>query len=193
MTAAANSATSPTPTTGSAAWRRCRSPWARGPAWTATAPGREVVERDLDGARARWPRFAQQAVELGFRSVRAVPLRLDGRVMGALNVFDVRTGVEPGQDGLDIVQPLADLAVIALLQQRYGREQTAAEEIGSALADRTAVERAKGVLAEAGGLDMDTALEVLRSHARRSGRGVADSARDLVGGAVDPATVLAGD
>ncbi|MGA5820302.1 ANTAR domain-containing protein [Kitasatospora sp. NPDC094028] len=163
-----------------------------GPCLDCHRTGREVVERDLDRARARWPRFVQQALDLGFRSVRAVPLRLDGRVVGALNVFDVHAGVEPGQDGADIVQPLADLAVIALLQQRYGRAQTAAEEIGAALVDRTAVERAKGVLAEAGGLDMDSAFEVLRVHARRSGRGVADAARALVDGHLDPATVLAG-
>lgn len=163
-----------------------------GPCLDCQHTGEEVVERDLEAALDRWPRFARQALDLGFRSVRAVPLRLDGRIVGTLNVFGVRPGVEPGHDGTDIVQPLADLAVIALLQQRYGRARTAAEEIGAALADRTAVERAKGVLAESGGLDMDTAFEVLRSHARRSGRSVADSARALVEGLEDPAAVLAG-
>ncbi|MCG6494243.1 GAF and ANTAR domain-containing protein [Kitasatospora sp. A2-31] len=163
-----------------------------GPCLDCHRTGEPVVERDLSRDRTRWPRFAPQALALGFRSVRAVPLRLDGRSVGALNVFDVRPGVEPGQDGPDIVQPLADLAVIALLQRRHGREQTAAEEIGNALVDRTAVERAKGVLAETGGLDTDTAFEVLRSHARRSGTGVADVARALVDGPLDPATVLAG-
>ncbi|MFJ8622221.1 GAF and ANTAR domain-containing protein [Kitasatospora sp. NPDC093550] len=163
-----------------------------GPCLDCHRTGEPVVERDLDRAGARWPRFAPQALALGFRSVRAVPLRLDGRVVGALNVFDVRTGTEPGHDGPDVIQPLADLAVIALLQHRYGRDRTAAEEIGAALADRTAVERAKGVLAESGGLDMDTAFEVLRSHARRSGTGVAAAARALVDGRIDPAVLLAG-
>ncbi|WP_195911351.1 GAF and ANTAR domain-containing protein [Streptomyces kaniharaensis] len=163
-----------------------------GPCLDCHRTGEPVVERDLGQAQDRWPRFVPQALALGFRSVRAVPLRLDGRTVGALNVFDVRTGVEPGQDGPDIVQPLADLAVIALLQRKHGREQTAAEEISTALVDRTAIERAKGVLAEAGGLDMDTAFEVLRSHARRSGTGVADVARSLVEGALEPVTVLAG-
>ncbi|MFJ9770856.1 ANTAR domain-containing protein [Kitasatospora sp. NPDC101157] len=163
-----------------------------GPCLDCHRAGEQVVEHDLDRARERWPRFAPQALELGFRSVRAVPLRLEGNVVGTLNVFDVRTGAEPGQDGPDVVQPLADLAVIALLQRRFGREQTVAEEIGSALADRTAIERAKGVLAESGGLDMDTAFEVLRSHARRSGKAVADAARALVEGRLAPATVLTG-
>ncbi|MFI9160960.1 GAF and ANTAR domain-containing protein [Kitasatospora aureofaciens] len=162
-----------------------------GPCLDCHRTGEQVVERDLARARERWPRFAPQALDLGFHSVRAVPMRLEGNVVGTLNVFDVRTGIEPGQDGPDIVQPLADLAVIALLQRRYGREQTAAEEIGSALADRTAVERAKGVLAEFGGLDMDTAFEALRSHARRSGTVVTEAARDLVEGRVAPAAVLA--
>ncbi|MGW2254810.1 ANTAR domain-containing protein [Kitasatospora sp. NPDC001660] len=163
-----------------------------GPCLDCHRTGEQVIERDLRQARARWPQFTRQALDLGFRSVRAVPLRLGGRVVGALNVFDVRPGVESGQDGPDVVQPLADLAVIALLQRRYGREQAAAEEISAALVDRAAVERAKGVLAEAGGLDMDTAFEVLRAHARRSGTGVADVARALVAGRLDPAAVLAG-
>ncbi|MGW3227138.1 ANTAR domain-containing protein [Kitasatospora sp. NPDC001095] len=163
-----------------------------GPCLDCQRTGEQVVERDLDLARARWPRFAPKAVALGFRSVRAVPLRLDGRVMGTLNVFDVRTGAGPDHEGPDVVQPLADLAVIALLQRRYGRERTAAEEISGALADRTAIERAKGVLAEAGGFDMDAAFEALRSHARRSGGGVADTARALVEGRLDPAGLLTG-
>ncbi|MFD0277239.1 GAF and ANTAR domain-containing protein [Kitasatospora sp. NPDC127111] len=163
-----------------------------GPCLDCHRTGLPVVERDLGRARERWPHFTAKALGLGFRSVRAVPLRLDGRPVGALNVFDVRPGVEPGEDGPDAVQPLADLAVIALLQRRHGRERTAAEEIGAALVDRTAVERAKGVLAEAGGVDMDTAFEVLRSHARRSGTGVADVARSLLDGPLDAAALLAG-
>ncbi|MFJ9610570.1 GAF and ANTAR domain-containing protein [Kitasatospora sp. NPDC101176] len=169
-----------------------------GPCLDCHRSGETVVEPDLDRARGRWPRFVPQAVALGFRSVRAVPLRLDGQTVGALNVFGDRPGTEPGEygrdgrGGPDVVQPLADLAVLALLQRRYGREQTATEEISVALVDRTAVERAKGVLAEAGGLDMDTAFELLRSHARRDGTGLADMARAVVGGLLDPAVVLAG-
>ncbi|MEU9078408.1 GAF and ANTAR domain-containing protein [Kitasatospora sp. NPDC004745] len=166
-----------------------------GPCLDCHRTGETVVEADLDAARSRWPRFVPRALDLGFRSVRALPLRLGGRTVGALNVFDDRPGADParngqdGRDGPDVVQPLADLA---LLHRRYGREQTATEEISAALVDRSAVERAKGVLAEAGGLDMDTAFEVLRSHARRSGTGLADAARALVDGHVDPAVVLAG-
>ncbi|MFD9684984.1 GAF and ANTAR domain-containing protein [Kitasatospora sp. NPDC059088] len=161
-----------------------------GPCLDCHRTGEQVVVRDLDRAGARWPRFVPRALDLGFRSVRAVPLRLDGRVVGALNVFDVHPGTEPGEDGPDVLKPLADLAVIALLQRRYGREQTAAEEISASPADRAAIERAKGVLAEAGGLDMDGAFDALRDHARRSGTGVADAARALVEGRIDPAAVL---
>lgn len=161
-----------------------------GPCLDCHRTGRQVSVPDLTRARDRWPRFTAEALELGFRSVRAVPLRLDGRAVGALNLFDTRTGAGAGPDGTDVAQPLADLAVIALLQRRYGREQTAAEEISAALADRTTVERAKGVLAEAGGLDMDTAFEVLRVHARRTGTSVAAAARALTEGRVDPGAVL---
>ncbi|WP_425554759.1 hypothetical protein [Kitasatospora putterlickiae] len=39
---------------------------------------------------------------------------------------------------------------------------------------------------------MDVAFQVLRSHARRSGTGVADTARSLVEGRLAPAVLLAG-
>ncbi|MFI8455377.1 GAF and ANTAR domain-containing protein [Kitasatospora sp. NPDC085464] len=161
-----------------------------GPCLDCRRTGEVVVERDLRRGRARWPRFSAKALDLGFRAVRAVPLRLEGRALGTLNVFDTRAGVDPGQDGFDVVQPLADLAVIALLQRRQGREQSAAEEVTAALVDRTSVERAKGVLAEVGGLDMDASFEVLRAHARRTGTGVAHVARSLLDGRLDAVTLL---
>ncbi|MER7705726.1 GAF and ANTAR domain-containing protein [Kitasatospora sp. NPDC097605] len=163
-----------------------------GPCLDCHRIGDEVVVPDLREAGGRWPRFAPAALEAGFRAVRAVPLRLDGRTVGALNLFDGRATAEPGGDVPELVQALADLAVIALLHRRHGRRMTAAEEITAALADRTTIEQAKGILAEAGGLDMDVAFQVLRSHARRSGTGVADAARSLVEGRVTPAVLLVG-
>ncbi|MGW4895967.1 GAF and ANTAR domain-containing protein [Kitasatospora sp. NPDC004240] len=161
-----------------------------GPCLDCYRTGEPVVEPDLDGARERWPRFAPTALDLGFHSVRAVPLRLRGRTVGALNLFHVLPGREVGRDGADFAQPLADLAVLALLQSHHDRDRAVTEDIGSALADRTAVERAKGMLAEAGGIDMDAAFQLLRAHARDSGTGAADTARSLVGGLLSARDVL---
>src|SRR5712691_12059144 len=58
-----------------------------------------VVNADLEGARARWPRFAPRAIEAGFSSANALPLRLRSQVVGSLNLFHAggRGGLEAEQ------------------------------------------------------------------------------------------------
>src|ERR1044071_3210061 len=58
-----------------------------GPWLHAYSTGQPVVSRDLSAAKGPWPRFAPEAVEAGFRSAHAIPMRLRGSVIGALNLF----------------------------------------------------------------------------------------------------------
>src|SRR4051812_41813938 len=58
-----------------------------GPCLDCFRQGQPVVNADLRDASARWPRFAPHAVEAGFQSVHAFPLRLRNQVLGALNIF----------------------------------------------------------------------------------------------------------
>src|SRR5436305_7345243 len=48
---------------------------------------------DLAGAADRWPKFAAAVAEQGqFRAVHALPMRLRGQAIGALNLFDREPG-----------------------------------------------------------------------------------------------------
>ncbi len=58
-----------------------------GPCRDCYALATAVVNADLDGARARWPRFAPRAIEAGFSSANALPLRLRSQVIGSLSLF----------------------------------------------------------------------------------------------------------
>ena len=42
----------------------------------------------------RWPRFAPVAVQAGFRAADAIPMRLRGQIIGALNLFRTETGID---------------------------------------------------------------------------------------------------
>jgi GAF domain-containing protein len=64
----------------------------QGPCVDCYSTGVAVVNIDLGAADSRWPRFAPQAVGAGFRSVHALPLRLRGRTIGALNIFRTAEG-----------------------------------------------------------------------------------------------------
>jgi len=155
-----------------------------GPCHDAHATGQQVSTADLRDELERWPLFAPRALAAGYHAVQAVPLRLRGRVLGALNLFDEAPGiVDP--ETLAVVQALADVATISLLQQReLDRAQAVQGQLQHALHSRISIEQAKGVLAERAGVEMDEAFQLLPGHARRSNRKLADVARDVVSGAL---------
>ena len=63
-----------------------------GPCLDCYRTGRPVVNQDLATVNGRWPRFAAVAVSAGFRAADAIPMRLRGQVIGALNLFRTETG-----------------------------------------------------------------------------------------------------
>jgi GAF domain-containing protein len=86
-----------------------------GPCLDAYRTRAPVINADLGQGGARWPLFAPRATRIGFRSVHAMPLRLRTTVIGALNLFGGDTGAL-GPDDVRVVQALADVATIGLLQ-----------------------------------------------------------------------------
>src|SRR3984885_10862572 len=89
----------------------------QGPCLDCFRTGQPVIAADLTGPGQQWPRFAAAARQAGFSGVHALPMRLRGQVIGALNLF--ATGpVLLGQAELRIGQALADVATIGLLQER---------------------------------------------------------------------------
>jgi hypothetical protein len=128
--------------------------------------GAPVSAPDLREAVDRWPQFAPAALRAGFLSVHAVPMRLRDKVLGALGLFGTAAGAL-GADDLSLGQALADVASVALVQDRVTSDQrTVNEQLQTALDSRIVLEQAKGVLAQQGSLQMDAAFEVLRRFAR---------------------------
>ena len=150
-----------------------------------------VSAADLTEAVDRWPSFVAAVAERGdFRSVHALPLRLRGRAIGALNLFGGKPGPLPELD-LALGQALADVATIGILQERaIRRGEVLNEQVQGALNSRVIIEQAKGVLAQYGGLAPSVAFDRLRSHARSRNLKLADLARRIVDKNYDPAEVL---
>lgn len=153
-----------------------------GPCQDCFTSGRPVGVTDLGQERDRWPLFAEKALSTGFRSVQAVPLRLRGTVLGAMNLFLTYPG---GLDDDDqaIVQAMADVATIGLLQQReLYRAHSVEGQLQHALHSRISLEQAKGILSEQASLEMDDAFELLRAYSRDHNRKLGDVARNVVDG-----------
>jgi GAF domain-containing protein len=162
-----------------------------GPCLDCHRTGQPVSYPNLSAPDNRWPRFATEALAAGFHSVQALPMRLRGAVVGALNLFHIEPGVMSPAD-IAVAQALADVATIAILQHRAVQEaQVLNEQLNMALNTRVVIEQAKGMVAERLQLDMETSFLALRNHARNHNLRLADVAQDVIGGglaasALDP-------
>jgi GAF domain-containing protein len=154
--------------------------WRDGPCLDAFCAAAPVVNADLSTASARWPRFAPYATAAGFCSVHAFPLRLRSEVIGAMGIFGTGGGTLDDAD-VQIMQALADVAAIGLLQERtISRGEILTEQLQSALNSRIIIEQAKGAIAQAYDISVDVAFDLLRRYARRTNRRLSDVARLIV-------------
>jgi GAF domain-containing protein len=171
----------------------------QGPCLDCFRSGQPVACIDLSGD-PRWPQFAQQAGQLGFTAVQALPMRLRDQVIGALNLFRGGTVGAFDPEVVHVGQALADVATISLLHDRsMRRTDTLNEQLQTALNSRVVIEQAKGKLAERLGIDVDQAFTLLRDQARNRNQRLSDLARAFVDGtqvitapSVSPRTSRAG-
>jgi GAF domain-containing protein len=155
-----------------------------GPCLDSHRTGLPVVNNDLASADDRWPRFAAEARAAGFYSVHALPMRLRGSVIGALNLFRAGSGEMTPAD-IEIAQAFADVATIAILQHRAKLEaRTINEQLTHDLNSRVVIEQAKGMVAERLDLDMEQSFNALRNHARNHNLRLADLAESVISGSV---------
>jgi ANTAR domain/GAF domain len=154
-------------------------------------PGRHLIVTAGHGDDAlRMPRFAASVQQRGaFASVHAVPLRLRGQAIGALNLLH-RTPGSLSDDDLALGQALADIATIGILQERAIRcGEVVNEQLQTALTSRVVIEQAKGVLAQYSGLAVDEVFTQLRDYVRSHSLRLAEVARALATGELDPRVV----
>jgi GAF domain-containing protein len=156
-----------------------------GPCLDCYRSGRAVMQPDLATPTSRWPLFAE-TLAAGFGSVRALPTRLRGSVIGALNMFRAEAG-ETQRADVDAAQALADIATIAILQHRAARgAQVLKRQLQYALNGRAVIEQAKGIVAERAGVDMEQSFSALRRYARDHGLRLVGVAEAVIGGSLAP-------
>ncbi|MFJ5613061.1 GAF and ANTAR domain-containing protein [Streptomyces sp. NPDC093221] len=143
---------------------------------------RTNVDLGAPEVASAWPQFTAGAEATGFVATNALPLRLRGRVIGALSLF--QTDPEPLTDqDVTLAQALADVATIAILQQRtLAHAEAERDQLQYALNARITIEQVKGILAERWHLGVDEAFSVFRSYAHAHGRKLSDLAREIADG-----------
>lgn len=160
-----------------------------GPCPECYRTGVPVINEHLDAADARWPRFAPRAVAVGFHSVHALPMRLRGQMIGALNLFRSDSGNLSDAD-IRAAQAFADVATIAVLQQRAVTEaHLVNDQLTHALNSRVTIEQAKGMVAQRTGVDMEASFNRLRTHARNHNLRLVELAQNVIDGTVAAASL----
>jgi hypothetical protein len=158
---------------------------AEGPCYESYNTQQPVHSEDLSTESVRWPKFAPAATERGFRSVQALPMRARGQSIGAVNLFRADLGRMDESD-LSLGQGMADVAAIALVQERSVRESRGVvQELQHALHSRVVIEQAKGVLSERAHIDVEEAFSRLRAYARDHNLRLSQIARQVIDGELD--------
>jgi GAF domain-containing protein len=151
-------------------------------------PGIQALRRDgqvvmdLVVDRGLWPTWTAAAVASGWLGVVAVPLRIAGPAVGALELLR-RDPDPPTEPDLIWARALAGVTAAAVAHERALRqERLLAEQLQAALDSRVLIEQAKGILGERGRIEVGEAFDRLRRYARAHRKRLADVARDVVDG-----------
>ena len=132
------------------------------------APVHAILSSDT--SRKRWPEFARQARANGIESVVALPLKLRGTAVGALNLFLTDATDMPDKDKR-AAQSLADVASIGILNARaLSESQIVQDQLQHALDSRVVIEQAKGMVSQDLEIDDAAAFDLIRSYSRNNNR-----------------------
>jgi hypothetical protein len=149
-----------------------------GPCAEALTGNAAVLQDDGSDLADRWPDLAARIHAAGYRAVQAHPLRWHGLAVGAINIFHHKASLT--SDDATLGQAFADIATLVLITPHdLGMaEVTALTE--AALAGRTVIEQAKGVLAHQNTVTVEQAYTMLLELARTEGASLTDTATTII-------------
>ena len=133
-----------------------------GPCLEAARTG-QVVRTGVEQARERWPEFTRSARAAGVASYLSVPLAIDEKFAGALNLYSQqRHGFGDFDVALLRLYVTAACAAIANAR-RYAEARRLAGQLTQALDSRAVIDQARGMLMERRGINAEDAFgELIR-------------------------------
>jgi GAF domain-containing protein len=132
-----------------------------GPCLDAARTGLVFRVRDL-AADSRWPTYAPRAAEQGARSMVSLPLTVEGKVLGALNVYSREPDVFTSET-VSIAEVIAAHASLAMhVSTALVQHRTLSEGLREAMSSRAVIEQAKGILMAQRKVTAEAAFDLLR-------------------------------
>lgn len=150
-----------------------------GPCLDSLTSGAVIHVPDLV-TETRWPEFRQAAVRHGVRSCLALPLTGGTGILGALNLYSVRPRAfhDTARHRAATFATQAATALVLVLRSADQAEQSIQME--HALASRTEIDQAIGILMGQQRCTADEALALLRRHSQNNNRKLREVAADLI-------------
>lgn len=150
-----------------------------GPCYESATTGQQVLLEDMESATS-WPAFSAEALALGHRSAIAVPLQIDGSLIGALNVF----WAEPQKFTDQVIRyarAFADLTAMGIANQDRAIDlHELVIRLEEAAQDRIMIEQAKGMLSVQGDLSMHDAFALMKDYGLRTGKPLLTIADEVI-------------
>lgn len=139
-----------------------------GPCVSAFRKQQAITVTDLQRPlhREEWPEYCATAAKIPINSVAAIPMRIGENAIGAVNLYAHEIRSWDDQE-ITLAQAFADAATVYLLNaSTYDTQRTLNRHLQNALDSRILIEQAKGITAEARGIDVEDAFELIRKQAR---------------------------
>jgi GAF domain-containing protein len=150
-----------------------------GPSTAARLNNGRVVVTDVL-SEARWPRYAPLAARWGVRSVLTVPVRVEPALL-VVGLYSVRPGAFSPQAAQALADMLTEQVGVAMANLwDFEEARTDAAQLQEALAGRSVIDQAKGIIMQTSGCTAEAAFEELRRISQHHQVKVADLARLLV-------------
>ena len=150
-----------------------------GPCLDAGRTGLALLVPDMR-EEERWPDYAAAVVADGVLSSLSVPLPFQGATIGALNIYASKPhafGDESVETGEEVA---AYVAVAVANAESFAASTDLAHQMQQAMASRSVIDMAKGILMAQNGCSPDEAFTMLSKASQRSNRKLRDLARAIV-------------
>lgn len=128
----------------------------------------------------RWPAYRAEALDLGVKCVLSLPLRVD-ITYGALNLYGLDRPHTFGVEQVRRAELFAAQAATALaLALRHLGQTELTNQLEQAIAARSVIDQALGLLMGQQHCDADAAFDLLRRHSQNGNRKIRDVAAELI-------------
>ncbi|MGC1210910.1 MAG: GAF and ANTAR domain-containing protein [Micromonospora sp.] len=150
-----------------------------GPCLQALRDGKVVEVIDL-GEDERWPRYREHALRLGIASSLSLPMTVDGETVGALNLYATRRAAFTDSAHRHALAFTAQGAAALTVILRQADQALLHQQLTDAMASRSLIDQALGVLMGQQRCTASEAFTLLRQASQHRNRKLRDVAAEII-------------